>query len=164
MKPLVYIAGPYSSDPVSGTRAAIKAGMAVYETGLAAVLIPHTTMLVDLLLPHDVEFWYAYDLDQLEHCQAVLRLDGPSTGADAEVAFAKANEIPVYRLLDELIQGLHSGNLTRQRWWVSTELLAEGGRKIAGPFTTWSDALHARTAIEKLTQPTTYWVDDEVLR
>ncbi len=38
----------------------------------------------------------------LEHCDAVLRLPGASTGADQDVAIARRRGIPVYHRLDEI--------------------------------------------------------------
>ena len=38
----------------------------------------------------------------LQHCDAVLRLPGPSKGADNDVAIAKARGIPVFCSLDEV--------------------------------------------------------------
>ena len=38
----------------------------------------------------------------IEHCDAVLRLDGESTGADQDVTLAERRGIPVYRGVDEI--------------------------------------------------------------
>jgi hypothetical protein len=38
----------------------------------------------------------------LEHCDAVLRLPGDSTGADQDVAIARKRGLPVYHDLDEI--------------------------------------------------------------
>ena len=38
----------------------------------------------------------------LEHCDAVLRLPGTSTGADQDVAIARERGLPVYTQLDEI--------------------------------------------------------------
>ena len=38
----------------------------------------------------------------LEHCDAVLRLPGESTGADRDVAIAVGRGIPVYRGIEEI--------------------------------------------------------------
>ena len=40
----------------------------------------------------------------LQHCDAVLRLPGASTGADQDVAIARNRGIPVYYDLDEIPQ------------------------------------------------------------
>lgn len=96
-KPLVYIAAPYTlPDPVTNTRRAITAGMALWNSGLAAVIIPHLSIVTHLLDPRDVSEWYRYDLDLVEHCDGLLRLPGPSCGADAELEHARAHGIPTY--------------------------------------------------------------------
>jgi hypothetical protein len=38
----------------------------------------------------------------IEHCDAVLRLEGASTGADQDVALARRRGIPVYHQIDEI--------------------------------------------------------------
>jgi hypothetical protein len=112
MKPLVYIAGPFASHPTHNTHAAIQAGMALWQTGRVAVLIPHTSLVADLVVPMPAEDWYAFDLDQLAHCDAVLRLPGKSKGADTEVAFAEERGIPVFGDVGALLAWADDG-------WVS---------------------------------------------
>jgi hypothetical protein len=97
VKPLVYIAGPYTApDPVTNTRKAISAGMSIYDTGLAIVEIPHLTLFVHFLDPRPVHDWYMFDYDKLEHCNALYRLGGKSSGADNEVRLALRLELPVF--------------------------------------------------------------------
>lgn len=97
MKPLVYIAAPYTNpDPVINTRQAIKCGLWLWHEDVCAVVIPHLSMLAHLVDPMRLEEWYRFDLDLLEHCHAVWRLDGESTGADAEVLRAKELGLPVF--------------------------------------------------------------------
>lgn len=91
----VYIAGPYSQgDPVLNVRAAIQAAEAVLAAGHSPY-VPHLTMLWHLVSPHPVADWYAHDLEWLAACDAVLRLPGPSVGADAEVKEAERLRLPV---------------------------------------------------------------------
>lgn len=99
----VYIAGPYTrGDVIVNVRAAIEAADEVARAGFIPYL-PHTTALWHLVCPHDVDFWYAYDLEWLQKCDALLRLPGDSTGADNEVAFAQEHEIPVFHRLHDLV-------------------------------------------------------------
>ena len=44
----------------------------------------------------------------LQHCDAVLRLDGASTGADQDVAIAQERGLPVYRRVED-VPGFVSG-------------------------------------------------------
>ncbi len=94
--PLVYIAGPYTNpDPVINTRRAIQTGLKLYELGLAVPEIPHLSLLTHLVEPREVDFWYQFDKEKLVHCHFLLRLEGESTGADAEVESAREWGIPV---------------------------------------------------------------------
>jgi hypothetical protein len=96
-KPLIYLAGPYTHpDPVENTHRAIKAGMGLWETGKVAVIIPHLSLAAHLVAPRDLDYWYAFDIDQLAHCQALYQLDGPSRGVEREVAYAREHRIPVF--------------------------------------------------------------------
>lgn len=104
MKPLVYVAAPYTRpDPVWNTNKAINVGLDLVETGKVAVLVPHLTLLAHMVRPQDEQYWYDLDLDQLAHCDALLRLPGASTGADKEVQFAVDNDIPVFGTVDALM-------------------------------------------------------------
>lgn len=101
-KPLIYIAGPYTNpDPVLNVRRAVEVGEEVSAHGMVPV-VPHLTMFWHLISPHPLEWWYAHDLDLLAHCHAIFRFPGASTGADAEVEFARARGIPVFESMDAL--------------------------------------------------------------
>lgn len=95
-RPLVYIAGPYSTDPVTHTRTAVETGLSLWDTGLIIPHIPHLTMVADLIRPRPHGYWCDLDLAHLEHCDAVLRVDGHSPGADREATRAVALGIPVF--------------------------------------------------------------------
>ena len=49
-----------------------------------------------MLLPHEIDYWYKYDLEWLEQCDAVFRLPGESSGADNEVARAQELGLPIF--------------------------------------------------------------------
>jgi len=98
----VYVAGPYTHpDPVENTHKAIGAADALAEVGHIP-FVPHLTLLWHMVSPHPLQFWYDHDMGWLEVCDALLRLPGPSTGADAEVARATELGIPVYHSIDDL--------------------------------------------------------------
>lgn len=92
----VYVAGPYSKgDIVVNVRNAIIAGNNLRALGYTP-FVPHLSMFWHMLVPHhDIEYWYVYDMEWLEVCDAVFRLPGESVGADREVARAKELGIPV---------------------------------------------------------------------
>lgn len=102
-RPLVYIAGPYSHpDPVANTNAVIAFASELIDEGLVTPFVPHLTLLWHAVRPRPLDFWYAYDVAVLRRCDALYRLRGASTGADAEVAYAKAAGIPVITDQDAL--------------------------------------------------------------
>lgn len=101
-KPLVYIAGPYSGGNVSrNVQHALHMGDLVYDIG-GVPMVPHLCHLWDLVDPHPYEHWLKLDLDTLEHCNALFRLEGESPGAEREIDFALEHGIPVFRHFDEL--------------------------------------------------------------
>lgn len=103
VKPLVYVAGPYTRpDPITNTQAAVDVAEAVHAAG-GVPLVPHLTMLWHLISPHDLDFWYAYDLEVMRRCDAVYRIPGDSTGADAEIADANERGQLVFHELHLLL-------------------------------------------------------------
>ena len=72
------------------------------DDGLVTPLVPHLTMLWNLVAPRGVEFWYDYDIAILARCDALLRIPGFSQGADREVEFAVARGMPVFDDVSDL--------------------------------------------------------------
>lgn len=100
----VYIAGPYThDDPIENARKAILAAEEV-QSAMPWLLpiVPHNNLIWNLVAPHSLEHYYAYDLRILERCDALLRIPGFSPGADAEVAFAKDLDIPCFWEMKDL--------------------------------------------------------------
>ena len=97
-RPLVYLAGPYTNpDPSVNVNNTIHAAERLQATGLVTCFIPHLTHLWHVVAPHeDVEHWYEYDLATLSRCDALFRLPGKSSGADAECDFATDRSIPIF--------------------------------------------------------------------
>ena len=107
-RPLIYVAGPYTNpDPCENTNNAIRTGNYIVEEFGCAVLIPHLTMLWHTVTPRPVEFWYGHDLAHMVRCDAVYRIPGASTGADAEVKVAQERDLPVFFNMDELEQWVY---------------------------------------------------------
>lgn len=97
MRPLIYVAGPYTEpDPFINTRAAIACGEMIEREG-ATPFIPHLSMLWHLIRPADITKWYARDLEVLDHCDGLYRFPGASKGADREVLHAQGIHLPVFR-------------------------------------------------------------------
>lgn len=95
--PMIYIAAPYSEpDPVANTKHAIRIAEALLKAGFTP-LVPHLTMLWDIVSPKPYEEWLDYDEELLARCDAVLRVPGYSVGATRETRFAESLHIPVIR-------------------------------------------------------------------
>ena len=103
-RPLVYLAGPYTNpDPIENTHNTVQIAATLADGGIVTPFIPHLTLLFHAITPRPLEFWYEYDLSVLARCDAVLRLPGASTGADREVEYAQAKQIPVFHDSDALL-------------------------------------------------------------
>lgn len=103
MTPVVYIAGPYTvPEPVTNVHNAVMVAEQVMSCGFVP-LVPHLSMLWQAIVPHDYEFWLKLDMALLARCDALLRIPGPSTGADREVAFAHAHGIPIFTSVEDLV-------------------------------------------------------------
>lgn len=97
MKPLVYIAGPYTDpDPIANTHDALAAASPLFDEGLCIPIVPHLTLFMQPYCPRPVEDWYAYDIEILRRCDGLYRLVGASVGAEREIQFAEENGIPVF--------------------------------------------------------------------
>ena len=92
----IYVAGPYTKGDVAiNVRNAIEAGNTLVDVGFAPY-IPHLTHFWHLVCPRPYEEWLDLDNQFLPCCDAVLRLEGESSGADKEVELAKSLGIPVF--------------------------------------------------------------------
>lgn len=103
MKPLAYLAGPYSSpDPVENMHYAIMLATAIREANVVTPVVPHLTGLWHLVCPAPYEDWLAYDLELMLRCDIVFRFGGASSGADREVQAALDAGIPVVHNVESL--------------------------------------------------------------
>lgn len=100
----VYVAGPYTRGDVAvNVGRACAAALDLMEAGFAA-FCPHLFHFLHLLRPQPYEFWIAQDLEWLDACDCILRLPGPSSGADGEVEVAREMEIPVFGSVEQVIE------------------------------------------------------------
>src|SRR4051812_22764390 len=98
----VYVAGPYTQgDPIANVARAIRAGNTLRDLGFAP-FIPHLTAFWHMLCQREYEDWLEYDNEWLKFCHCVLRLPGPSNGADKEVELAKSLGLKVYNSIEDL--------------------------------------------------------------
>lgn len=102
-KQKIYIAGPYSrGDIMLNIRYAIDIGNRLFEFGFIP-FIPHLTGFWHIMFPHAYEQWMDYDAEWLKSCDAVIRLEGSSSGADKEIQMAESLDIPVFYDVAQLI-------------------------------------------------------------
>ena len=98
-RPVIYVAGYFSANPMHGTANAAFWFKSLVARGWLPV-IPHVNILIDMLEPNTPEFWYEYDLGLLRRCDAIYvcpdSLTAESTGVTREVAYAAKHGIPVY--------------------------------------------------------------------
>lgn len=92
----VYIASPYTiGDKEKNTQRQIDAWEILTQCGFAP-FAPLLTHYIEKHYKHDYDTWLKIDFAYLSCCDALLRLDGESKGADMEVDFAIKNDIPVF--------------------------------------------------------------------
>jgi hypothetical protein len=107
----VYVAGAFTSPTPAGVidnvNRAIDAGNEVESLGFRA-FIPHMSYWRDARHPRPYEEWMEIDEDWLEACDVLLRLPGPSSGADREIAAAKRMGIPVFHSVRELAAAMEA--------------------------------------------------------
>lgn len=103
----VYISGPLlsSGDVEQNVADAMEAAIDLIAAGYAP-LCPHLTWYLDQDgdIPHAV--WMEIDLPWVSVSDAVLRLPGPSAGADQECREAFDRGIPIYNSIQELREAL----------------------------------------------------------
>ena len=92
----VYVAGPYTlGDRSENVRKALAVATQLLEAGHE----PFCPMLFhfwDLMHPRPWHDWMRLDLAWLEVAEALVRIPGPSKGADEEVAYANTLGIPTF--------------------------------------------------------------------
>jgi hypothetical protein len=103
----VYVAGPYTAPDAElvelNVARAVQAGNRLLDAGLWPY-VPHLSHHLHLVRPRAYEEWMELDFAWLRRCDALLRLPGPSTGADREVELARSYEVPVFHHEDLLIR------------------------------------------------------------
>ena len=99
----IYVAGPYTHGDVAvNVRTAMEAGNFIVEAGHSP-FVPHLYHFMHMHQPHVYEIWTALDLAWVEACHAVFRIEGHSSGADAEADYAKKLGIPVFTDINALL-------------------------------------------------------------
>ncbi len=100
----VYIAGPMSQgDRLHNLTDALESFRELIGHGYAP-FCPQLTFFVDSVLPLPHQAWLDIDLPWVEAADAVLRLPGPSKGADMEVAHARERGVFVADCIHALLE------------------------------------------------------------
>lgn len=108
-KPMVYIAGPISQgNQFVNCREAINWWWRLLKNWNVTPVCPQTSFALEMGKPHSQvdlthQEWLDYDFQIIERCDAVLRIPGPSKGADEEVRFANSKGIPVFIAAEGLL-------------------------------------------------------------
>lgn len=92
----IYIASPYTKGDVAvNVRESLRLAdyIASQDVWVKPPLLTH---FWHMLFPRPYEFWLKYDMEELRHCTAVVRMAGESNGADKEVAEAIKLDMPVH--------------------------------------------------------------------
>ena len=102
MRPVIYIAGPYSKGDVAiNVKMAMKMANTLIDKGYSPIC-PHLSHFLHMQSPKPYETWLSVDDAQVLKCDALLRIPGESSGADKEVDLAIENEIPVFLQIKHL--------------------------------------------------------------
>lgn len=101
----VYVAGPMtgSGNPYANIYRGLDVAVTLLDRGYAPY-VPHLTCILEMTQgQRSRETWLGLDKAFLLTCDALVRLDGVSPGADDEVRWATEAGIPVYYSLDQLV-------------------------------------------------------------
>jgi hypothetical protein len=105
----VYVAGPITSSGnlLLNVKKALNVGSFLLKRGYAPY-VPHLTCYWEIVANEEFTYedWLSLDIEWLSTCDAVLRLEGDSKGADREVSIALSKRIRVYHSLETLTAGL----------------------------------------------------------
>ena len=96
-RPLVYVAGPITANPLGCVRQAAPVFRRCREIGVVPFL-PQLSVIHEMVDPLPYMEWLEYDFDVIRNCEAVLRLHGDSPGADREVCLAQDLGLPVFEI------------------------------------------------------------------
>jgi len=102
--PLIYVSGPITHGHTGqNVRNGVLAADEIAQMG-AATICPHLSHFYETLLGHGFghEFWMNIDVNLIDRCDAVFRMEGYSPGGDAEVLHAQENGIPVIFNMDDM--------------------------------------------------------------
>ena len=99
---VVYISSPYTiGDVAMNVRRQLEMSDRLMTLGYCPVA-PLLTHFQHLCFPRPYEDWMRVDLEMISRCDALLRMEGESVGADREAAHALSIGIPVVYSVESL--------------------------------------------------------------
>lgn len=108
----VYVAGPYTAPTdeliEQNVKNALHAGEQLADAGFWPI-IPHLSHFWHQKFPRHYEFWMQLDFALVRDCDALLRLEGSSKGADREVELADSLGIPVFHAIPDAVTYYETG-------------------------------------------------------
>lgn len=112
----IMIAGPYSSGGANAAQRAANlrhmnhAAIDVLRRGHTPIIGVNMALpMIEAAGPESFdEIMMPISLALAERCDAVLRIGGPSSGADKEVATFQAASKPVFRSIEDIPPGTHA--------------------------------------------------------
>lgn len=101
---VIFISSPYTlGNQLDNVQRQVEAAHTLMDYGYAPIA-PLLSHYLEQWRSRPWEEWIEVDLMLLSRCDAVLRLEGESQGADLEVAEARRLNIPVYFSIESLTQ------------------------------------------------------------
>jgi hypothetical protein len=99
----VFISSPYTIGDVAVN---VKNSLDMADKLITLGFAPYAPLLSHfqhMQHPREYQDWLALDKEWLSVCDCMLRLPGESKGADLEEVYALALGIPVFRLIEDLV-------------------------------------------------------------
>lgn len=100
----VYVASPYTiGDVAVNVKRQMDITNELYKYGFN-VFWPLHSHFQHIVYPMPYEHWTKIDLDWIDACDCLLRLDGESKGADSECEYAFDKGVLVFYSIDKLLR------------------------------------------------------------
>lgn len=112
-KPLVYLAGPCTVLAIGSSSHllnAVSVADKLLDCGFTPLVPNALTHIWQMIAFRDRATWLAYAAQLMRRCDAVLRLEGESEGADREVELARELGIPVYDSVTQMAELIDMAN------------------------------------------------------
>ena len=99
----IYVAGPYGHGDIAvNVKKAIDVGNELLDLGFN-IYVPHLSHFLHMMKPRESKKWLEIDKEWLLDCDAMVRIDGYSDGADKEEELARKFSIYVFKTVLECV-------------------------------------------------------------